>query len=65
MAIRNAVHAAIAAANSVEYLVTWNYRYIANAAARPLTESACRLAGFEFPTICTPEELMEDTDDEG
>ena len=64
-AIRDAVHIAIAAANGVEYLVTWNFRHIANAVARPLIESACRLAGFEPPTICTPEELMEDTDDEG
>ena len=64
-AIRDAVHIAIAAANGVEYLVTWSSRHIANAVARPLIESACRLAGFEPPTICTPEELMEDTDDEG
>ena len=64
-AIRDAAHIAIAAANGVEYLVTWNFRHIANAEARPLIESACRLAGVEPPTICTPEELMEDTDDEG
>ena len=64
-AVRDAVHIAIAAANGVEYLVTWNFRHIANAVARPLIESACRTAGFEPPTICTPEELMEDTNDEG
>ena len=64
-AIRDAVHIAIAAANGVEYLVTWNFRHIANAVARPLIESACRIAGFSPPTICTPEELMEDIDNEG
>ncbi|MDE0220774.1 MAG: type II toxin-antitoxin system VapC family toxin [Spirochaetaceae bacterium] len=64
-AIRDAAHIAIAAANGVEYLVTWNFRHIANAVARPLIESACRTAGFEPPTICTPEELMEDIDSEG
>ena len=64
-AVRDAVHIAIAAANGVEYLVTWNFRHIANAVARPLIESACRIAGFEPPTICTPEELMEDIDNEG
>ena len=66
-AIRDAVHIAIVAVNGVEYLylVTWNFRHIANAEARPLIESACRLVGFEPPTMCTPEELMEDTDNEG
>ena len=59
-AIRDAAHIASAAANGVEYLVTWNFRHIANAVTRPLIESACRRAGFESPVICTPEELMED-----
>ena len=63
-AIRDAAHIAIAAANGVEYLVTWNFRHIANAVARPLIEAACRRAGFDPPTICTPEELMEDIDNE-
>ena len=64
-AIRDAAHIAIAAVNGVEYLVTWNFRHIANAVARPLIESACRTAGYEPPTICTPEELMEDINNEG
>ena len=63
-AIRDAAHIAVAAANGVEYLVTWNFRHIANAVTRPLIESACRRAGFQPPVICTPEELMEDTNDE-
>ena len=50
---------AIAVANGIEYLVTWNFRHIANAAMRARTESACREAGFEPPVICTPNELME------
>ena len=64
-AIRDAGHIAIAAANGVEYLVTWNFRHIANAVSRPLIEYACRIAGFEPPTICTPEDLTEDIDNEG
>ena len=63
-AIRDAAHIAVAAANGVEYLVTWNFRHIANAVTRPLIESACRRAGFQPPVICTPEELMEDPHDE-
>ena len=63
-AIPDAAHIAVAAASGVEYLVTWNFRHIANAVTRPLIESACRRAGFQPPVICTPEELMEDTNDE-
>ena len=63
-AIRDAAHVAIAAANGVEYLVTWNFRHIANAATRLQIESVCRQAGFESPVICTPEELLEDINDE-
>ena len=63
-ATRDAAHIAIAAANGIEYLVTWNFRHIANAVTRPQIESVCRQAGFESPVICTPEELMENIDDE-
>ena len=63
-AMRDAAHIAIAAANGVEYFVTWNFRHLANAVTRPRIESICRQAGFESPVICTPEELMEDIDDE-
>ena len=65
LVVSDLVHVAIAAANGVEYLVTWNFRHIANAVARPLIESCCRQAGFAPPTICTPEELMEETHNEG
>ena len=63
-AMQDAAHIAIAAANGIEYLVTWNFRHIANAVTRPQIESVCRQAGFESPVICTPEELMENIDDE-
>ena len=54
---RDAFHIAIAAVNGVQYLVTWNFKHIANATMRARIESACRDAGFEPPIICTPEEL--------
>ena len=37
---------------------------VANAVTRPRIESVCRQAGFESPVICSPEELMEDIDNE-
>ncbi len=55
----DAAHIAVAAANGADYLVTWNFRHIANAAMRSQIERACRQAGFEPPVICTPNELME------
>ena len=58
-AAADAAHIAIAVTNGVEYLVTWNFRHIANAAMRVRIESTCREEGYEPPVICTPNELME------
>ena len=58
-AATDALHIAAAAVNGVEYLLTWNCRYIANPALRPRIESVCRRMGFEPPVICTPQELLE------
>jgi len=55
---RDALHIAIAAVNGVNYLLTWNYKHIANATLRSHIEQVCRDRGFEPPVICTPEELM-------
>ena len=60
---RDAFHISIAATNGVKYLLTWNFKHIANATLRKRIESVCRNAGFEPPTICTPDELMGLTDD--
>ena len=62
-AAEDALHIAIAVANGVAFLVTWNCRHIANAATRARIEDVCRAAGHEPPIICTPEELMEVDDD--
>ena len=58
-AAADAAHIAITVTNGVEYLVTWNFRHIANAAMRSRIERVCRQAGYEPPVICTPNELME------
>ena len=58
-ALVDAVHIAVAAVNQIDYLLTWNCTHIANAAVRGKIEQACRAAGLQAPTICTPEELME------
>jgi predicted nucleic acid-binding protein len=59
----DAVHIALAAVHRVQYLVSWNFRHIVNAALRPAIERVCREGGYDPPIICTPEELLEATDD--
>ena len=60
---RDAFHTCIAATNGSTYLLTWNFKHIANATLSKRIESVCRNAGFEPTTICTPDELMGLTDD--
>ena len=55
----DALHIAVATVHGMEYLLTWNCTHIANATMRPRIESICRSFGYEPPTICTPQELME------
>ena len=58
-AVLDAAHIAIAVTNRIHYLVTWNFRHIANATMRSQIERVCRSDGYEPPVICTPNELME------
>lgn len=55
----DALHISTAAVHGIEYLLTWNCKHIANASLRPRIEAVCRNAGYEPPTICTPQELMD------
>ena len=54
----DALHIAISAVNGIDYLLTWNCTHLANAFMIPRVNKICRVAGFEPPYICTPEELM-------
>ena len=53
----DAVHIAVSAVHSVDYLLTWNFRHLANAETRPLVREICELHGYATPEICTPTEL--------
>jgi len=55
----DAYHIAVATANGMDYLLTWNCVHIANAVMRTGIEMVCRQYGYEPPIICTPQELME------
>ena len=59
-AVEDALHIAVATLNGMDYLLTWNFKHIANATMRYKIERICRLAGYEPPIICTPQELLEE-----
>jgi hypothetical protein len=48
-----------AVVNGVQYLVTWNFKHIANPLLQNNIAAICREHGCEPPVICTPEELLE------
>jgi hypothetical protein len=56
------LHIAIAAAHGADFILTWNFKHIAN----PMLQH--RIAGFlaelhlPLPFICTPEELLGEDD---
>ena len=55
----DAFHIAASVAGGADYLLTWNFKHLANAALRKRIESICRSSGYEPPVICTPEELSQ------
>jgi len=59
----DALHIAIAAVHGIEYLVTWNCKHIGNAVMLPLVYEVCRAAGYEPPFVCTPHELMGESNE--
>lgn len=59
-AVEDALHLAVATVNGMDYLLTWNYKHLANATMRFQIEQACRQNGYQPPVICAPVELMED-----
>ena len=56
----DAQHIAIATVNSIEYLISWNYKHIVNETKRQLINQVCRDSGFQPTTLCTPMELIEE-----
>lgn len=57
-AISDATHVALAVVHGVDYLLTWNCRHIDNVENKPMIRSICAVAGYPYPEICSPQELM-------
>jgi predicted nucleic acid-binding protein len=47
-AAEDALHIAVATLNGMDYLLTWNFKHIANATMRYKIERVCRLTGYEL-----------------
>jgi len=60
----DALHIAVAALHRMNFLLTWNCTHIANPIQRPMIESVIRGLGYTPPVICTPQELLEDLNED-
>lgn len=58
VAATDALHIAVAAVHGMNFIVTWNFRHIANATMEPLIRKTCHRHGWQCPEICTPEQLL-------
>jgi hypothetical protein len=58
-AARDAVHLAVAACSGIDFLMTWNYRHLANAQILRRLSLEAEKAGWHLPYVCSPQQLME------
>ncbi len=58
-AARDAVHLAVAACSGIDFLLTWNYRHLANAQILRRLNREAEKAGWRLPQVCSPQQLME------
>lgn len=57
---RDAAHVGICAVHGVEFLLTWNFKHLANAQMQDSIREACMAQGYSPPIICSPDALSED-----
>ena len=56
---RDAFHISIAATNGVKYLLTWNFKHIANPVQLPIMRGLCAAKGYRLPELVSPLEMLE------
>ncbi len=54
----DALHIAIAGASRRQFLLTWNFRHIANAQSRGKIEAILKRFDINPPLLCTPDQLL-------
>lgn len=57
-ALTDAFHIAITCVHHMDYLLTWNFKHIANAQMHRHIREVSHKQGCELPIICTPQELL-------
>lgn len=62
-AAEDALHIAIAAVHKVDFLLSWNFKHIANPVIQAKIAAKLQAAGLALPFICPPEELLGEDDD--
>jgi predicted nucleic acid-binding protein len=62
-AASDAVHIAVASVHEMNYIVTWNFKHIANPYTRDRLRMVVSEAGFHLPVMCSPEELIQYDED--
>lgn len=60
----DATHIAVASVHALDFLVTWNFRHIANPFIRDRLQTQVADFGAHLPVICTPEELLRDDEND-
>ena len=60
----DALHIAVAAVQGMEFVATWNCKHIANGLFLPRVYDVCREEGYEPPLVCTPQELLGETNED-
>lgn len=55
----DSLHIAICAVHGIDFLMTWDFKHLANARLRLKINESCESYGVVAPVICTPEELIE------
>jgi hypothetical protein len=55
----DALHIACAAYHSVNVVLTWNFKHIANPVQLPVMRGLCAARGYRLPELVSPLEMME------
>ena len=56
----DAVHIALASVYHIDFLVTWNFKHIANPHIRERMRTKINASGYRMPVMCSPEELLKE-----
>ncbi|MEO5713599.1 MAG: hypothetical protein ABIT37_08920 [Luteolibacter sp.] len=63
-AASDAIHIAVASVHRIDYLVTWNFKHIANPFSRDRLRKAVSEVGLTLPVMCSLDELLQNHEDD-